>query len=80
MTAPVVIAASRNKTFRTVVLTAGLLVVFTPVLVVGEAVSVLSQSAQACTTGGEVEQPAGGRPGRRGPVRSTVAVASGALV
>jgi hypothetical protein len=66
MTAPAVIAVSRSKTLRTVILVAGLLVVFTPVLVVGGAVSVLSQSAQACTTAGEVEQPAGGGPAAAG--------------
>ncbi|HEY5195234.1 MAG TPA: hypothetical protein VIJ39_15370 [Solirubrobacteraceae bacterium] len=60
MTAAAVIAVLRSKTLRTVVSVAALLVVFTPVLVVGGAVSVLSQSAQACTTSGEVEQPAGG--------------------
>lgn len=62
MTAAAAIAVSRNKTLRTAMLVAGLLVAFTPVLVVGGAVSVLSQSAQACATGGEVERPAGGGP------------------
>ncbi len=62
MMAATAVAVSRSKTLRTVVVVAALLVVFTPVLVVGGAVSVLSQSAQACPAAGEVEQPAGGGP------------------
>ncbi len=62
MMAATAVAVSHSKTLRTVVLVAALLVVFTPVLVVGGAMSVLSQSAQACPTAGEVELPAGGGP------------------
>ncbi len=68
MAAGLVMAASRSRTSRVVVLVGALAVLLTPVLVVIGAVSVLSQSAaQACTgASGEVEMPAGGSQAKNG--------------
>ena len=62
MSAPLAAASlARNKHVRAVVLVGALLLLLGPVLVVGAAFSVFSQSAaQGCGSGGEVEQAAGG--------------------